>query len=104
MSRVVIALSMVVALVGALAAGRAGFGTSAQEGETLDGHPLVGTWLAMTPFGAAAETFAADGSFVAGYLPTEAGASGVTLLSPGVGVWESTGPRSGRFTAVQAIS
>jgi hypothetical protein len=67
-------------------------------------HPLVGSWVATTPFGASAETFAADGSFVAGYPATESGPLGVAFLSSGVGVWESTGPRSGHFTSVQAIT
>jgi hypothetical protein len=67
MSRVVIALSMVVALVGVLAAGRAGFGTSAQEeASSYAGHPLVGTWLVQTPGGPSIETFGSDGSVTFG--------------------------------------
>jgi hypothetical protein len=105
MSRVLVAATTIVALVGAVALGRATLGTSAQEeAGSLAGHPLVGSWVATTPFGASAETFAADGSFVAGYPATETGPLGVAFLSSGVGVWESTGPRSGHFTSVQAIT
>jgi hypothetical protein len=79
---------------------------AAQEAtpSSLEGHPLVGSWVALTPFGASAETFAADGSFVAGYPVVEQGPMGAAYYSSGVGVWESTGPRSGRFTSVQAIT
>ncbi len=63
MIRALIALSLVVALVGSAILGRSTRGTSAQDGaDALAGHPLVGSWVAVTPFGAAAETFAADGS------------------------------------------
>lgn len=37
-----------------------------QDAGSMAGHPLVGTWLAITPFGASLETLSADGSFVAG--------------------------------------
>jgi hypothetical protein len=72
---------------------------AAQEASTdaLAGHPLVGTWLAITPFGASPETFAADGTVI------EAGDQGVTFYGPGIGVWTSTGERSGAFTFVQAL-
>jgi hypothetical protein len=97
--------TIVAFVCGAVIAGQPHFGTSAQEESSdLAGHPLVGTWLAMTPFGAAAETFSADGSFVAGYSATEAGDEGTRFLSPGVGVWESTGENSGHFTSVQSIT
>lgn len=101
----VIGLVVVIAFVGLVGIGRGGFGTSAQEEtDTLAGHPLVGTWLAMAPGGASPETFAADGSFIASPPILEAGSEGVTFLSPLLGVWESTGERSGHFTAVQALS
>jgi len=94
------------ALVGVLSSGLAHRGTAAQDATPtpLAGHPLVGTWLAITPFGASPETFAADGSFVAGPPIIEAGDQGVTFLGPGIGVWESTGPRSGHATFVQALA
>jgi hypothetical protein len=101
-----IALVLVGGMVGAFAAGNGVFGIAAQEATpaVLAGHPLVGTWVANTPFGASAETFAADGSFVAGYPVVENGPMGAAFYSTGVGVWESTGPRSGHFTSVQAIT
>lgn len=78
--------------------------TAQDTASALAGHPLVGSWVAQTPFGASAETFAADGSFVAGYPVVEQGPMGAAYYSAGVGVWESTGPQSGRFTSVQAIT
>ena len=105
MSRIVVVLS-VVALIGMGWMERAGGDPSAQAATraALAGHPLVGTWLATTPFGASSETFAADGSFVAAYPVVENGPNGTAYYSPGVGVWESTGERSGHFTSVQAIT
>jgi hypothetical protein len=74
-------------------------------------HPIVGSWLMILTGtgGAFAETFAPDGSVVAGFPATEsgnplAGADGVTYLGPGVGVWEPTGPHSVAFTLIQALS
>src|SRR5690242_11936447 len=97
---------LVVALVGLVGIGRATLGTAAQDASppALSGHPLVGSWVAMTPFGASAETFAADGSFVAAYPVVEHGPQGAAFYSAGIGRWEATGPRTGRFTAVQAIT
>jgi hypothetical protein len=70
----------------------------------MAGHPLVGTWMAMTPFGASPETLSADGSFVAGPPIIEPAADGgVQYLGPAIGVWESTGDRTGSFTFVQAL-
>jgi hypothetical protein len=97
---------MVIVVLGMGGSGRGGLSSAAQESTptSLEGHPLVGSWVAMTPFGASAETFAADGSFVAGYPVVEQGPMGPAYYSSGVGVWESTGARSGHFTAVQAIT
>lgn len=100
---VVVILSL--ALIGLVGIGRATLGTDAQDASpALTEHPLVGSWVAMTPFGASAETFAADGSFVAAYPAVEQGPQGAAFYSAGIGRWESSGPRSGRFTAVQAIT
>jgi hypothetical protein len=77
---------------------------SAQDAATdLANHPLVGTWLAITPFGASPETFAADGSFVGGPPIIGPGADGVVFLGPAIGVWESTGDNSGSATFIQAL-
>jgi hypothetical protein len=103
--RVIGSVVVIIAFMGLVGVGRDGFGTSAQEEtDALAGHPLVGTWLAMAPGGASPETFAADGSFIASPPILEAGSEGVIFLSPLLGVWESTGERSGHFTAVQALS
>src|SRR5262249_35934557 len=77
------------------------FRTSAQEGgpAVVAGPPLVVGGGARPPLGASAETSAADGSFVAGYPDVEQGPRGPAYYSAGVGVWESTGPQSGHFTA-----
>ncbi len=104
MLRGVIALTMFAALVGAVGIGRASLGTSAQEGTAdLAGHPLVGTWMAMAPDGASPETFYADGSFVGGPPIIVPGDGAPSYLGPAIGVWESTGERSGHATFVQAL-
>jgi len=93
-----------------LAGGRGGLlghgtGSDTSEGQRAGEHnDNIGSWVAMTPFGASAETFSADGSFVAGYPAVEQGPMGAAYYSTGVGVWESTGPQSGHFTSVQAIT
>src|SRR5215212_11046191 len=56
---------------------------------SLATHPLVGTWLSLTP-GVTPHTFAADGSCVVGWPATEqgdpiSGAQGVTYLGSGIG-------------------
>ncbi len=105
MRRIAIVLSIVIALVGLIGMGRGSLDTFAQEETSaLAGHPLVGTWLAMTPGGASPETFFADGTFVAAPPIIEPGSEGATFLSPLFGTWESTGEQSGHFTAVQALS
>lgn len=105
MSRVLTILG-VLTMLGLGGIGTSRLSTAAQDATatSLAVHPLVGSWVAMTPFGASAETFSADGSFVAGYPTVEQGPMGAAYYSTGVGVWESTGPQSGRFTAVQAIT
>jgi hypothetical protein len=99
-------LTLALAVAGVGAAPRLTLPIAAQDAAStsLKGHPLVGSWVALTPFGASAETFAADGSFVAGYPVVEQGPMGPAYYSAGIGVWESTGPRSGHFTSVQAIT
>jgi hypothetical protein len=106
MRRMIIRTTLTVALAILGIASHVTSPIAAQESTpaSLEGHPLVGSWVAMTPFGASAETFAADGSFVAGYPVVEQGPMGASYYSAGVGVWESTGPRSAHFTAVQAIT
>ena len=105
MARLLVTVSVMIALVSAVVVGRAAIGTSAQdETASLAGHPLVGTWMAMTPFGASPETFAADGSFSAGPPIIEPGSNGgVLYLGPAIGVWKSTGERTGSATFVQAL-
>jgi hypothetical protein len=99
-------LATALALVGAFAVARPMLDTAAQDtaADALAGHQLVGTWLAITPFGASPETFAADGSFVAGPPSIESGDQGVTFFGPAIGVWESTGAHSGHATFVQALA
>lgn len=78
----------------------------AQEtGGDLAGHPLVGTWAAMTPGGVVPQTHHADGSIIAAFPPNYVDPGlGLTFQGPALGSWESTGARSGRFTFLQALS
>ena len=95
MARWLLAVAMLVAVAGVVGVGQRALDTSAQEDGDLSGHPLVGTWMAMAPDGASPETFSADGSFVAGPPIIVPGESAPSFLGPAIGVWESTGPRSG---------
>jgi hypothetical protein len=102
------ALSGVGAAAAALGLGRLDRAAAQDATPITAGHPLVGTWLSLTP-GVAPHTFAADGSCVVGWPATEhgdpiAGADGVTYLGSGVGVWAPTGEHSAHFTAVQVLS
>jgi hypothetical protein len=101
------------AVTGALASAFAvGHRSLAQEATppALAGHPLVGTWAVMTPGGLVPQTHGSDGSLIAAFPPSyvdpalglayQKGAHG----GSGLGRWESTGERSGRFTFLQARS
>ena len=105
MRRIIIVLSVVIALVG-LIGGRSSLGTAAQDDTPTDlaGHPMVGTWMAETPTGLALVTFAADGSVVMALQPTQSGPMGVASVSTEVGTWEPVSARGIHFTAVQILS
>jgi hypothetical protein len=78
---------------------------AAQDAADLAGHPLVGTWLVMTPGGVVPQTFSPDGSTVGALPPSYVDPMfGVTLQGTLLGRWEATGERSGHFTVVQALS
>ena len=68
-------------------------------------HPLVGTWAVATTGGVVPQTHGPDGSFISAFPPSYVDpALGLTFQGPGLGRWESTGARSGRFTFLQALS
>jgi hypothetical protein len=99
------------AALGAVSAAAATMGlahverTTAQEGSNLADHPLVGTWVVMSTGGLVPQTHHADGSFIAAFPPNYVDpALGLTFQGPGLGRWESTGARGGRFTFLQALS
>ena len=79
---------------------------AAQEGATdLAGHPLVGTWVVMTPGGVVPQIHGPDGSVISAFAPNYVDpVLGYTFQGPGLGVWEATGERSGHFTLIQALS
>lgn len=80
------------------------------DADSLAGHPLVGAWLAMvpgppdTPAVANPTIFTADGQVMLVAPGTRAEPNGVRVASGGIGTWESTGERSGAFTAVRVLS
>jgi hypothetical protein len=101
------------AVSGALASAFAvGHTSLAQEATppALAGHPLVGTWAVMTTGGLVPQTHGSDGSFIAAFPPSYVDpALGQTYQKgvhrgSGLGRWESTGERSGRFTFLQALA
>ena len=80
---------------------------SAQEATPypMAGHPLVGTWLGMSPGGAVPFILGPDGSVVSAFPPNYVDPKlGLTFQGAALGAWEATGERSGRFTAIQALT
>jgi len=64
-------------------------------------HPIVGAWMVTTPAGPSMAVFFADGINIQGLPASQTGPFGVSFVSPQVGTWEPTGPRSVHFTGVQ---
>jgi hypothetical protein len=92
------------AFASAFAGGRTTMAQEATPGALAD-HPLAGTWAVMGTGGVVPQTHGADGSFIAAFPPNYVDpALGLTFQGPGLGRWESTGARSGRFTLLQALS
>jgi hypothetical protein len=80
-------------------------GTSAQDAAAMADHPLVGSWVALTPGGAVPQLHGADGSIIAAFPPNYVDpALGVTFQGSALGRWEADGERRGRFTFIQALS
>lgn len=110
MRRIIVVCSLVVALIGSLGIGRAGLGTAAQDAtpEELAAHPVVGTWLAMSPSGPTVITFGPDGSAELGwaisYVDPTFPDLDVVFNSPGIGTWEPVDARKAHFTVVAVLS
>ncbi len=80
---------------------------TAQEASLSDlaGHPLTGTWAALTPGGVVPQIHGADGSLIAAFPPSYVDpALGLTFQGPALGRWEADGERTGHFTFIQALS
>jgi hypothetical protein len=101
------------AVVASLGAGGLGLALAARSGVAiaqdnsgdLAGHPLVGTWLVMTPGAVVPQSHGPDGSILAAFPPNYVDPIlGLTFQGVALGRWESTGARSGRFTFIQALS
>jgi hypothetical protein len=111
-SRPTVPVSRRVALAGLGAGGfglalahRGGNAIAQEVGGDLAGHPLVGTWVVMTPGGVVPQTFGPDGSTVAAFPPNYVDPMlGLTLQGPALGRWEATSERQGHFTIIQALS
>jgi hypothetical protein len=76
---------------------------AAQEAtpDAMADHPIVGAWMVTTAAGPSMAVFFADGIIIQGPPASQAGPFGVSFVSPQVGTWEPTGPRSVHFTGVQ---
>jgi len=76
---------------------------AAQEAtpDAMANHPIVGAWMVKTPAGPSMAVFFADGINIQGLPASQTGPFGVSFVSPQVGTWEPTGPRSVHFTGVQ---
>src|SRR5215216_5212920 len=69
--------------------------------DAMANHPIVGAWMVTTPAGPSLAVFFADGINIQGLPASQTGPFGVSFVSPQVGTWEPTGPRSVHFTGVQ---
>ena len=78
-------------------------GAAAQGGDLAD-HPIVGAWMASTPFGPGLSSFSGDGTVVIAFQATQGGPQGVAFVSPAVGTWQPTSERGVHFTVVQIQS
>jgi len=84
-----------------------GSSATAQEASLSDlaGHPLTGTWAALTPGGVVPQIHGADGSIITAFPPNYVDpALGLTFQGPALGRWEADGERTGHFTFIQALS
>jgi hypothetical protein len=74
----------------------------------LSGHPLAGTWLAMTAGGLSPSIFAPDGSVVlewaVSYVDPSFPDLDVVFNTPGIGTWEPLDERKAHFTVVAVLS
>ena len=83
---------------------------TALQGQSLAGHPLVGSWLLTGTFDigltvAATSIAGADGSLIIVFPPVEVDPRGqVRLRGPAVGAWEAVDDRTGRYTVVHVLS
>src|SRR5215217_2030961 len=69
--------------------------------DAMANHPIVGAWMVATPAGPSMAVFFADGINIQGLPASLTGPFGVSFVSPQVGTWEPSGPRSVHFTGVQ---
>lgn len=92
--------------IGGLAFAAGGHPAAAsQDSGSLAGHSQVGAWLVLNaPTGPTTIIFSADGTAVFGTQATQAGPQGGVSVSAQLGVWDSIGERSIRFTGVQLLS
>lgn len=103
-------LSRRAALGGAGAAVTVGFGQvnralAWDEGGAMANHPLLGAWAVLTPDAVIPQIHGADGSFIAAFPANYVDPMlGLTFQGSGLGRWEPTGARSGRFTLLQPLS
>ena len=87
--------------LGLALATRSGTATAQDGAGDLAGHPLVGTWLAMTGGGIVPQYHGADGSIVAYFPPNYVDpALGLTFQGPALGHWEPVGARGARLTFI----
>ncbi len=106
MRRIIITLALLIGAAALLAIGQPGLGRAArQDAADLSGHPLVGTWVGMTPGGPVPAIFHPDGSFVAAFRANAIDPGlGLTFQGSAVGRWEADGERGSHFTAIQTLT
>jgi hypothetical protein len=88
--------------IGGLAVAARGLAASAHQDTEMANHPMVGSWLGVTPEGPSPAYIMPDGTFFGSSSPISAGPDGtITFLSQQNGTWEPDSEYGIHFTSVQ---
>ncbi len=106
MRRIDFARGLLLGAASLVGIGKAEPGEAAKQQATdLSGHPLVGSWVGMTPGGPVPAIFHPDGSFVAAFGSNAIDPGlGLFFQGPAIGRWEVVGERGSHFTAIQKLT
>jgi hypothetical protein len=105
MRQIVVAVALLIGLAGFLAIGEAGMGRTSQQAKDFSGHPLVGSWVSITPGGPVPTVFHPDGSFEVAFAVNSVDPGlGLTFEGTAIGQWEPVGERGSHISAIQTLT